>query len=241
MKVLLCEGTRDMEFLLNLLTKLGFQRARVKYNYLWEKLGLNYKKFTVLRNENEEIFIFYPLGGGSKSVIGTIKAESQIINWCERGVSKIGLAIDLDDKAVQGLLSSIEHVLKSKYEVVKEGNFSFKCRCKGCELDVIVIPLGDTRIEEKLGFNVLQHEIEDLILDLALSNENFKHIIGQAIDFYKEKKGKEPTQKAIVKILESLCKDPDYGTFELISEIFSWSSINELPDYVVESIREFIQ
>ena len=165
-----------------------------------------------------------------------------MIQWHDRGVEKVGIALDLDEKDVQGLINSIEQMLKAKYKYVKKyGNYSFICKHEDYSFNITVIPIGDLDIKDKLGFEVSQHEIEDLILDLALKDEYFNHVLSQAIDFYKEKKGENPTQKSLVKILESICDDPDYGTFELISKILNEDAKDILPNYFVGSIEEFLK
>jgi hypothetical protein len=245
MKVLLCEGTRDMEFLTRFLIKChDFKRKKVKDNYLHEKLGLNYRNFNVIE-KTDEIFIFYPKGGGFKSVTNIIKEISQMIQWHDRGVEKVGIALDLDEKDVQGLINSIEQMLKSKYKYVKKyRNYSFICKHEDYSFNITVIPIGDLDIKDKLGFEVSQHEIEDLILDLALKDEDFNHVLSQAIKFYKEKRGNKSytkIQKSLVKILESICDDPDYGTFELISKILNEDAKDILPNDFVDSIEEFLK
>jgi hypothetical protein len=221
----------------------GFKRKGVDENYLKNKLGLSYKKFIVLE-QDFELAIFYPKGGGAEAVIKAVTVPSQILQWIEKGVSRIGIAIDLDDKDVQNLTDSIEKRLENKYghgNVTKIGNYTFKCKIGKHEIPITVIPLGDLNISKKLGFNVLQYELEDLILDLAFEDNFYNHVLTQAIEFYKEKKGKDPSQKALVKILESTCDNPDYGIYKLISNLFKNKNIkNILPNHIFESFNEFI-
>lgn len=242
MKVLLCEGTRDMEFLTSFLIKCyDFERKKIKKNYLNKKLGLNYKNFNVVKKINE-IFIFYPRGGGSEEVKNVVKNTSQMIDWYNKGVKKVGMALDLDEKNVQELINSIEQILKAKYDDVKKyDKFSFICKHGEYNFNITVIPLGDLNIKNKLGFDVSRHKIEDLILDLSFEDEYFNHVLSQAINFYKEKKRKNPTQKSLVKILESICDKPDFGTFELISKILNENAKGILPNYFVEGIEKFLR
>ncbi len=244
MRILLCEGTVDMEFLSRLIVSCyGFKRKDVKENYLESKLGLSYKKFIILE-QKFELAIFYPKGGGAEAVIKSVTARSQMLQWIERGVSKIGIAIDLDDRDVQNLIDSIETRLRNKYgsnNVTKVGNYTFKCNIGRYTIPITAIPLGDLNISKKLGFDVSQYELEDLILDLAFEDDFYKHVLTQAIEFYKEKKGKSPSQKALVKILESTCDNPDFGIYELISNLFRNKNIkNILPKYIIESFNEFL-
>lgn len=245
MYLLLCEGTVDMEFLTKLLINCyNFRRKAVKEDYLDLKLGVRWRKFKVVEGDHE-IMISYPPGGGSKTVIKTVRTKSQIKYWLSKNLSKLGIAIDIDErKSVQDLISSIEQSLKSEYgdeNITRHGNYSFKCKLNEHEFYITVIPLGDLAISNKLGFDVSQHELEDLILDLAFENEFYSRVLNQAVEFYKEKKDENPNQKPIVKILEAFSSDLDNGIYELISNLFRNFNRDALPDYLLESIDEFLR
>ncbi len=241
MRILLCEGTLDMEFLARLIESCyNFKRKQVGEDYLRNKLGLQYKRYIVLEG-SFELFIFYPKGGGSETVLKTVCMPSQLVQWIVRGVLKIGIAIDLDDKNIDTLINSVETRLKNNYgKVTKTGVYTFKCKINEYNFTLTTVPIGDLSLSDKLGFPVTRHKIEDLILDFALENTFYRHLLTQAIEFYREKMKRDPNQKALVKIMESTCSNPDFGAYELLSVLFK-DARNILPSYIFDSLNEFLE
>ncbi|RLI84151.1 MAG: hypothetical protein DRP01_08385 [Archaeoglobales archaeon] len=232
MIILLCEGNLDMEFFAILLEQMGFNRMKVDEDYIRKKLGLNYRWFRVLRRDIE-VFIFYPKSGGYKVVIDFAKDTSQQKDWEKRGVRKVILAVDLDDKSVEERLKAVEDALKSVYTVEKIGNYTFKCKYDEDEYVFTIIPLGDPNLKDMIEIDQKVCTIEDIIMRSVLEDENFKEICKQCIELFKHKRGRKPNQKSLLKMLEAFCDDPDRGIYEILSNI----KIN-IPLHVKESLDE---
>lgn len=235
----------------------SFRQNDVDEKYI-EKIGLDpykYRKFHVVERD-DEIFVFFPLGGGYENIMKTLKSKSQIIAWIQHGVSKIGCALDLDERSAENLIDSVKQRLSTKYGDVREdGNYTLKVTIDRRNFYVTIIPLGDLNISEKISelvgkdLKFRQHKIEDLLIYLAIQDDSYRRIMTQAIDFYFEKKsilcGKIDfiDQKSIIKMLESLCRYPDYGIYELITEVFDRieeNIKNLLPPYLTDSLEEFL-
>ena len=236
MIVVLCEGALDMEFLACIFENKGFKRIKHEKNYIYKKLGLKYQKYIVLRNK-EELVIFYPKSGGYKAVLNTAKDISTQIDWKRRGVARVILAIDLDDKDVKNRLTAIEDSLKSVYDVEKRADYTFKCTKNAHEFLFTVVPLGDLNLQRKI--NIIQEKcmIEDLILSLILIKDKYRELCEQSIELYEHKIKEKPNQKALLRMLESFCKNPEKGAYEFLSELKEelWTI---LPEHVRESIEE---
>ena len=233
MIILLCEGSLDMEFFAILLEQMGFNKLKVNEDYLRKKLGLGYKWFRVLHKDGLEIFIFYPKSGGYKVVIDTAKDVSQQKDWKKRGVKRIILAVDLDEKSVDERLKAVEDALKSIYTVERIGNYSFKCKHNGDEYFFTVIPLGDPNLQKEIEVTQERYTIEDIIISSALKSKEFEKICKQCVKLFKHKKGKNPNQKALLRMLEAFCEDPDRGIYEILSNVKI-----KVPSYVEDSLNE---
>jgi len=233
MIVLLCEGNLDMEFFTILLEQMGFDRLKVDEDYIRRKLGLKYRWFRVLRKDDLEIFIFYPKSGGYKVVMDTAKDVSQQKDWKKRGVKRIILAVDLDEKSVDERLEAVENSLKSVYTVEKIGNYSFKCKHNEEEFFFTVVPLGDPNLQKIIEVDQEVRMIEDIIISSVLENKDFQRICEQCIELFRHKRGRNPDQKALLRMLEAFCKDPDRGIYEILSNVKI-----KAPTHVEESLKE---
>jgi len=233
MIVLLCEGNLDMEFFTILLEQMGFDRLKVDEDYIRRKLGLKYRWFRVLRKDDLETFVFYPKSGGYKVVIDTAKDISQQKDWKKRGVKRIILAVDLDEKSVEERLKAVEDALKSVYTVERIGNYSFKCKHGEEEYFFTVVPLGDPNLQKEIEIDQERCTIEDIIIGSVLENEDFKRICEQCIELFKHKKGRKPNQKALLRMLEAFCEDPDRGIYEILSNVKI-----KVPAHVEDSLKE---
>ncbi len=233
MIVLLCEGNLDMEFFTILLKQMGFDRLSVNEDYIRKKLGLKFRWFRVLRKDDLEIFVFYPKSGGYKVVIDTAKDVSQQRDWKKRGIKRVILAVDLDEKDVAGRVEAVKNALKSVYTVEKVGDYSFKCEHSGEEYFFTVVPLGDPNLRKMIEIEQETCTIEDIIISSILENEDFQRICKQCIDLFKHKRGKSPKQKALLRLLEAFCKEPDRGIYEILSNIKI-----KIPTHVEESLKE---
>lgn len=235
MIILLCEGRLDMEFFAILLEQMGFNRLKVDKvdeDYLRKKLGLGYRWFRVLRKDFE-IFIFYPKSGGYKVVMDTAKDVSQQKDWKKRGVKRVILAVDLDEKSVDERLKAVEDALKSVYTVERIGNYSFKCKYNGDEYFFTVVPLGDPNLQKEIEVAQERCIIEDIIISSALRSEEFEKICKQCVELFKHKMGKKPNQKALLRMLEAFCEDPDRGIYEILSNVKI-----KVPSHVEDSLNE---
>lgn len=235
MIVVLCEGNLDMEFLAHLFESKGFNKINPDENYMYKKLGLDYNKFKVLNKNDNEMIIFYPKTGGYGPVLKTAKESSIQIDWKKRGVTKVVLAVDQDKKNVEERLIAVEGSLRSAYEVNRTNKFSFNCKYNENEFSFIVIPVGDSALQEKIEIVQDGYIIEDLILRLALTKDKYENILRQSIELYKHKMGKKPNQKALLRMMESFCNDPEKGSFQIISELK-----NDIPAILPEHIEQSI-
>ena len=174
-----------------------------------------------------------PKSGGYKVVIDSAKNVSQQKDWKKRGVKKVILAVDLDEKSINERIKAIEDALKSVYTVEKIGNYTFKCKHNEEEYLFTVVPLGDPNLKEVIKINQETCTIEDIIISSILENEYFKRICKQCIELFKHKKGEKPNQKALLKMLEAFCEDPDRGIYEILSNIKI-----KMPIHVKESLDE---
>lgn len=228
-----------MEFLAHLFESKGFNKINHDENYMHKKLGLNYKKYKVLSKNNNEMIIFYPETGGYGPVLRTAKDSSTQIDWKNREVIKVVLAIDQDNKNVEERLIAVEGSLRSAYEVNRTNKFSFNCKYNENEFSFIVVPVGDSSLQEKIEIVQEGYMIEDLILRLALTKDKYENILKQSIELYKHKMGKKPNQKALLRMMESFCNDPEKGSFQIISELKN-DIPTILPEHVEQSIIEIM-
>lgn len=240
MIVVLCEGNLDMEFLARLFESRGYNKIAHDENYLSGKLGLTFKKFKVLKNIDNELIIFYPKSGGYDQVLNTAKDSSTQIDWKKRGVTRIVLAVDLDEKNVDDRIAAVEGSLRGAYEVNRINKFSYNCKYnEKYEFLFIIIPVGDSTLHEKIDIDQKKSMIEDLILNLALTKSEYENILKQSIELYKHKMGKKPDQKALLRMMESFCNDPEKGSFQIISKLRK-DIPAILPEHVEQSIREIM-
>jgi len=114
-----------MEFLARLFESRGFNRIAHDENYMLAKLGLKYKKFKALKKTDNELIIFYPESGGYDPVLNTAKDSSTQIDWKKRGVTRVVLAVDLDEKNVDDRIEAVEGSLRGAYEVYRINKFSY--------------------------------------------------------------------------------------------------------------------
>jgi len=231
MIVLVCEGSLDMEFFAILLEQIGFERLKVGEDFIWKRLGLRYRWFRVLRRGEVEIIVFYPKSGGYKVVIETAKEVSQQKVWKSRGVEKVLLAIDLDEKSVEERVKAVEDALKSVYSVERIGKFSFKCEHDEETFFFTVVPIGDPDLSMSISQG--KHTIEDLILASIIEDERLRNICEQRIELFEHKEGRKPDQKSLLRMLEAFCKDPERGIFEILSNIQI-----KIPTHVKDSLNE---
>lgn len=238
MIVVLCEGNLDMEFLAHLFECKGFSKINPDENYLLGKLGLRYKKYKVLKKNNDELIIFYPETGGYDSVLNTAKDSSTQIDWKKRKVSKVVLVVDQDDKDVDVTIKAVEDTLKIIYEVNEISKFSLNCKFnEQYVFSFVVVPVGDSTLQERIDIIQKGYMIEDLVLNLALTKDKYENILRQSIDLYQHKMGKKPNQKALLRMMESFCNDPEKGSFQIISELKD-DIPTILPEHVEKSIIE---
>ncbi|VVB85914.1 Uncharacterised protein [uncultured archaeon] len=240
MIVVLCEGNLDMEFLSFLFESKSFNKINHDENCLLRKLGLDYKKYKVLEKNDDELIIFFPKSGGYDPVLNTAKDGGTQIDWIRRGVTKVVIAVDLDDKNVDDRIAAIEGSLSGVYEVNRINKFSYNCRYnEKYEFLFIIIPVGDSTLQEKIDVVQEKSMIEDLILNLALTKSEYENILKQSIELYKHKMGKRPDQKALLRMMESFCNDPEKGSYQIISELKD--NINTiLPEHIEQSIIEIL-
>jgi len=167
--------------------------------YCWNitrKLGIDRRWFRVLYKDDIEVFVFYL--GRYKVVMELARNYSQQKMWKRRGVKRVVLAVDLDEKDIDEKLKAIEDSLKSTYTTVERMGYSFRCKHNGEEYNFTVIMLGDPSLQKRIDVKQEKFMIEDIIINLALENENFKEICLQCIELFKHKKGeKKPNQKSI--------------------------------------------
>lgn len=240
MIVVLCEGSRDLEFLAHLFESKGFNKVNHDEDYVYKKLGLERKKYCkVLRKNDNELLIFYPESGSYELVLKTAKDSSTQIAWKNRGVTKVALAVDLDDKNVEERITAIERSLRGVYEVNRLNRFSFSCKYNAYEFLFTIIPVGDSSLQKKIDINQEKCMIEDLILNLALTKHEYKNILQQSIELYEHKMNKKPSQKALLRMIESFCNKPESGSYEIISELKD-NIPTILPEQITESITEII-
>ncbi len=239
MIVVLCEGNRDMEFLSHIFECKSFNKIMHDEDYIYKKLGLKYKKYNVLRKNDDEIIIFYPEFGGYVPVLNTAKNIDQQIAWKKRGVTKVVLVVDQDEKNVENRVTAVEGSLKGVYEVDRTNRFSFMCKHKEYDFLVTLIPVGDSILQEKIDINQETCMIEDLILNLALTKQEYENILKQSIELYKHKMKKKPSQKALLRMMESFCNEPERGGYEIISELKD-NILTILPEHITQSITEIM-
>lgn len=229
-----------MEFLAHLFESKGFNRVNHDGNYIYGKLGLKYKKYKVLEKNDDELIIFYSESGGYDPVMNTAKDGSTQIDWKRRGVTSVVIAVDLDDKNVDERIEAIEGSLTGVYDVNRINKFSYICKYnEKYEFSFIIIPVGDSTLQEKIDIIQEKSMIEDLILNLALTKSEYENILKQSIELYKHKMGKRPDQKALLRMMESFCNDPEKGSYHIIYELKN--NINTiLPEHVEQSIIEIM-
>ena len=58
-------------------------------------------------------------------------------------------------------------------------------------------------------------------------------ICKQCIELFEHKKGEKPDQKALLKMLEAFCGDPDRGIYEILSNIKI-----KIPTHIKENLDE---
>ncbi len=201
-----------MEFLAYLFGSKGFNRIDHDEKYIFGKLGLTYKKYKVLKKNDEELIIFYPESGGYDTVLNAAKDGSTQIDWKRRGVTNVVIAVDLDDKNVDDRIAAIEGSLRGVYEVNRINTFCYNCKYnEKYEFLFIIIPVGDSTLHEKIDIS----QEKSMIM------------------------GKRPDQKALLRMMESFCDDPEKGSYQIISELKD--NINTiLPEHIKQSIIEII-
>lgn len=242
MIIVLCEGVLDMEILMRIFECKGFNRERVEKNYIKKKLGLGIKRYYVLKKDDKEVIIFYPWTmAGYNAILNIAKDISEQKNWKKRNVVRVALAVDLDNLSVNDRIKAIKNSLENVYDKIEEsGNFSFKCSKDKEEFLFTVIPLGDCALNQKIDTNQEKCMVEDLILNLLITEEKYKNICKQSIELYKHKTKEKPCQKSLLKMMEAFSKDPDRGFYEILSELKE-KLLDVLPEHIEQSINEVIE
>jgi hypothetical protein len=238
-KIFLCEGTFDIELFSHVFQLTGYELFKNPQGYIDEKLGLiNLKIYKVIQKNSDEIFIFFPKSGGGKTqIIQTVTNIAQQIAWKQKGVNQLILALDIDDD--KNLIDTVFRVLKTVYTVTKKDKFSFSCKDEISKMEFLftIVPVGDPRLSTKIDVNQSKLRIEDIILSLALRNEKYKGYIENTIKFYVEQKGKKPDTKALIRIIEGLCDDPEKGVYQILSQLKN-ELVEVLPEDIVNSLKE---